>query len=177
MKTIKIIPLELCIRYFDFDIFGNLYWKQTTNTKIKKHSIAGFFHKTQGYYQVQVNGECYLQHRILYQLYHNVTLSEFDEIDHHDKNPKNNSKENLWICDRSENTCNVRVRKDNKSTGIKNISIFKYKSGNKYRIKINKNHKTVFSEMYLVQDFTIDDMIKIRDEKLKDIHGEFASFG
>lgn len=173
-KKFNKISLDECKYYFDFDTSGKLWWK-VSRQGIKKGDLAGNFNN-RGYFIVKFEGNCYLVHRILYQLYHDVELDNV-MIDHQDQNKQNNSIENLRLDSNNQNIQNRKVLKNNKSTGIKNIN--KRKKGNYeyYYLKIMKNNKQVYSKCYRVDKFTIEDVIKIRDEKLLDYHGEFASFG
>lgn len=158
---------------------GWLYWKKLCSSACRQKigSLAGNFQKSSGYYHVKINGKTYYNHRILYQIYNNVILSENDIVDHHDRNKTNNSKENLVLSDHSENSCNQKVNKNNLSTGLKNISIMKSKNFKYYHITIRKHGKQVFSKYYRTDKFTEEDVIKIRDEQLKIHHGGFMSKG
>ena len=77
-----------------------------------------------GYYRLglTINGKekKYYTHKLVAQLYvpnpHN-----FSEVDHIDRDPTNNHFSNLRWCDRSTNTMNREIFKNNKS-GFKNIS-------------------------------------------------------
>lgn len=175
-KISNVISLEDCLTHFYYDDFGHLYWKIDISNR-RKNTLAGNLHKL-GYYKVDVNYKSYKSHRILYQMYHNVTLKEDEYIDHIDGNKQNNKKENLRVCTRSENHYNRKVQNNNLSTGIKNISI--KSSGHKakyYEIRIKKDKKLVFDEWYRCDVFTLDDVIKIRNEQLKLHHGEFHNLG
>lgn len=175
----KKISLEKCKYYFDFDLLGNLYWKNIAEKcySISIGSLAGHYHKKTGYYVVHLEGKLYKVHRILYQLYHNIELDD-KLIDHDDENPKNNSFENLRPCNNSENMCNKKAHKNNLSTGLKNIYIRTYKTGKYeyYNIKIIKNKKIVFSKLFPITT-PIEEVIRIRDEQLKIHHGEFMNKG
>lgn len=171
------ISLEKCKYYFDWDLSGNLFWKNPNpQSRCIKGSVAGCFNKNTGYWIVCFESKRYKVHRILYQLYHNIEIGDI-VIDHIDRNTKNNSIENLQLDINNQNSQNGNVRKNNLSTGVKNIS--KSKRGNYYyyHLDIRKNYKTVFSKCYRTDRFTIDEVIKIRNEKLLEFHGDFASFG
>ena len=174
MTLAKIITKEIMDYFYEQN--GWLYWNENRGGCIKG-DLAGCLHKHSRYYIVMVNGKNYLNHRILYQIYHNIELTETDIVDHHDRNPQNNSKENLWLCDQQENTCNQTVNKNNKSTGIKNV----YKETDKkygyvtYRVVIRKSGKT-HSKRFTITT-PIEEIVKYRDLLLLEIHGKYASFG
>lgn len=174
----RIISLEKCKYYFDFDEQGNLYWKNVNrNRHVKNGDIAGFLHKSSGYYVVKLENVFYSQHRVLYQLYNNVELKENEEIDHRDRNRKNNTKENLRICDRSENRMNTTAYKNN-STGYKNITYREYEHHDSFVLSIkNKKHKkNNFYREYNTDKYTLQEVIETRDKKLLEIHGDFANY-
>ena len=172
----KKISLEKCLYYFDYDEQGNLYWKYINencrNGKAILGSIASSFNKSTGYFQVRIEGKSYLQHRILYQLYHNIELNN-EFIDHMNGIRSDNRKENLRIASRSENSMNKKVLKSNKSTGYKNIGIVKYKNYEYYRIQITKNGKYFYQKNFDMNIYSLEQIKNIRDIKLKEIHGEF----
>lgn len=175
---VKTITKELMENWYEKD--GWLYWKIRNGRRGLKDSLAGTLDKNNGYYRVGINKCYYHNHRILYQFYHNIILKETDLIDHINGIKTDNRKENLRLCNNSENQCNKNVQKINKSTGIKNISIMKanilnYQYYDYYHIQIRKNGKEVFSKICRTDKFTLEDVIKIRDEQLKIHHGEFCN--
>lgn len=175
MRLCKKISLEKCKYYFDWDLKGNLYWKVKTARCVQVGSLVGGRNE-QGYFRVMINGKHYLQHRILYQLYHNIELENL-LIDHIDKNTSNNSFENLRLCDNSENMCNQNARKDNLSTGIKNIYIRTYKHRNNrkvYTVQIQKGSER-YTKDFDFNKFSLEDVIKYRDNELERMHGKFKN--
>lgn len=165
------ISLEKCKYYFDWNENGELYWKVNVGSKIRKNHRAGS--NSNGYFVVNVEYKRYQVHRILYQLYHNIEL-ENELIDHIDGNPSNNSKENLRICTHAENMRNRKTHKNNKTTGLKNIYIIKDEYINYFHIRIKKDRKYVFSKCFRTDEYTLEDVIKIRDEQLKEFHKDFS---
>lgn len=172
MPLAKIITREIMCRVFEKDSW--LYWC-TKNSKRIRNSSAGWLDKS-GYYIIRIFGKNYFNHRILYQIYHNVILTETDVIDHIDTNKTNNRKENLRLSTVSENGMNRKVQKNNKSSGIKNIYILHRVGYDEYSIKIIKNKKIVFSKLFPITT-PIEEVIRIRDEQLKLHHGEFMNKG
>jgi hypothetical protein len=95
---------ELLHELFDY-CDGNLYWKQSVNTKIKVGQKAGC-PKNDGYIQIRVNKKPYQAHRLIY-LYHYGVLPDHPlELDHINRNRADNKVENLRIVTKSENQLN-----------------------------------------------------------------------
>ena len=141
--------------------------KQVYNTKYNRYLKP---YLSQGYYDIKLCENRYLKrfrlHRLIYQAYYpDIDISNL-YIDHIDTNKTNNNIENLRHCSKSENNCNVKVRKSNLSTGIKNISLTKK---NYYQVIISKNKKR-----YCKYFKILEEAILWRDNKLIELHGDFA---
>ena len=80
--------------------------------RIKKHT----WHRDNGYIKTNMNGKNTKLHRFILDITDSQIL-----IDHIDRNPLNNQKSNLRICDRSENVINAGLCTSNKS-GFKGVS-------------------------------------------------------
>ena len=76
-----------------------------------------------GYMTVDVDGEQYKVHRICYALFHGV-ISPKMEIDHINRNRKDNSIENLRLVTSSENSRNTGMSPRNTS-GVKGVHLYK----------------------------------------------------
>lgn len=150
---------------FCCDMKGNLL-----SNKTKK--VVGY-PNNKDYLQIRINGKNYLVHRILYQIYHNVSLTKNDIIDHIDGNVRNNIKNNLRISTKSENCCNRKKSKNNKS-GYKNIYI--NEKNNCYQIRIKKNHNLTHFD-FSMSNFSLLYVVNFRDNLLKDLHKEFSNRG
>jgi|DEB0MinimDraft_4_1074332.scaffolds.fasta_scaffold00235_2 hypothetical protein len=140
---------------------GKVYSKYT-----KRYLRAGPDKK--GYYRVNVskgkkNYKTYKIHRLIAE--HYIPNPENKkEVDHINRDRSDNRIENLRWADRSENTQNVGIRKDNKS-GFKNIYYSNSKKGYIYRKKIRgKKYERYFKTLRdaLVCKFVFCLLIKSR---------------
>jgi len=104
-------------------------------------------------------------------LLHRVIMGITDpkiEVDHIDGDTLNNRRSNLRIATHSENQRNQVAYKTSK-TGIKNIAW--HKREKKYRVQIQTDGKQKTYGSF----HTIEEAIKLRDELLPLLHGEFAN--
>lgn len=168
----KFISLEMCKLNFNWTIDGELYWKKSGRHRNLNKPLGSL--KRTGYYEIKVLGCTYRVHRILYQLYHDIELTSEEFIDHIDRNPGNNSKNNLRIVNTSENGMNSRVQKNNKTTGIKNIYKFMKRKIEYYKINITKDRKS-HQYNYKTSEYTLEEVKQIRNKLLKELHGEFSN--
>lgn len=91
---------------------GFFYRKIRTGTSTKLGEKAGYFHKTINRFGVSVNGNYYLNSRIVF-LWHHGWLPEL--VDHKDRNTLNDKIENLRAATRIENNRNSTSRKNTTS--------------------------------------------------------------
>ena len=109
--------------------------------------------KRKSYYIHQLLGKNFLENP-----------NNYTQIDHIDGNKTNNALENLRWCSWELNQQNKPKMSKNKS-GYKNISSTTNKVGNEYwNIKIGYN-KNRFHQLYNKQNYTLEQVIAIRDEK------------
>jgi len=80
-------------------------------------------------------------------------------VDHIDKDPTNNSLDNLRWRDKSGNCVNKRVRC---KLGFRHISV----TGKHYQIGIRRNHKFIYNKCFKISNFTLEEVVKIRNEKV-----------
>ena len=114
------------------------------------------------------NGTSYnlKSHRIAYALYHNTVDFDGKDIDHINRNGKDNSPQNLRLATRHQNQLNRSKQKNNK-IGHKNIryhSICK-----KFTVQIGYKGKAIYFGSYS----TLGEAIQVRDSKVKELAGEF----
>jgi len=87
-------------------------------------------------------------------------------FDHIDRNRINNRADNIRLATPSEQILNQSIRKDNKLRE-KNITYNKYKTGQEYYIlTITRNKKLLIFKQYNLKKYTLDYVIKVRDEFL-----------
>ncbi len=97
---------------------GIFVWKIKPASYIKIGDIAG--HKdTRGYIAIMINGKSYKAHRLAF-LYMEGYFPEHD-VDHIDRNPSNNTWNNLRHVSRQCNNRNCKIQKNNTSgvTGVR----------------------------------------------------------
>ena len=89
------------------------------------------------------------------------------QCDHRDHNPLNNQEYNLRNVTQSQNLMNRRVHSHNK---LGEKCIYRHNSG--FRVDIWKDKKRVFTRTFR----TLDEAIAVRNEKIREIHGEFSVY-
>lgn len=106
---------------------GQLVWKERPEEQFSSPKFAALWNRTyvgkiagwktsRGYIAISIGSSQYLAHRLVW-TYHNGSLPPYPakEIDHINGNKSDNRVENLRAVDRTENTRNTGLRKDNKS--------------------------------------------------------------
>jgi len=142
---------------------GALYWKDNHGAQKIVGKLAGS-ESSSGYFIVGIEQKYYLIHRLIY-CWHHGDLPVV--IDHIDGNIKNNKIENLRNTDKTANTWNAKIRKDNK-TGVKGV----YWHKGRWMAQIRANKKT-YRKVCINQIDAID-FIK---QKRIELHKEFANHG
>ena len=90
---------------------GNLFWKVKPCKHMSVGSEAGSLSKN-GYKYVSIQGMKQLVHRVIFKMH---TGLEPSHVDHVDRNPANNSIENLRASTFAENAWNMKTPKTNTS--------------------------------------------------------------
>lgn len=111
MKPIlELPPQEELLKLFRYDSStGLLYWTgySMSTRKFKKNLIdkpAGTMTGKEKYLRTRINGKKYLNHRIIYKMFHG---EEPSIVDHIDTNSANNRIENLRAASSSQNAHNT----------------------------------------------------------------------
>lgn len=101
----KLPPLEQLNALFNVRD-GNLYYKSSSG-RVTKNSLAGWT-DDKGYRKVEIEGLQYLVHRLIWKMHYGKDPD--DTIDHIDRDPSNNSIDNLRVVSHSVNMHNRRAK-------------------------------------------------------------------
>tara|TARA_R110000803_G_scaffold40540_2_gene87353 strand:+ start:447 stop:1136 length:690 start_codon:yes stop_codon:yes gene_type:complete len=125
-----------------------------------------------GYYKVGLyknnKQKNFKLHRLVFKSHNPLINIEGFDIDHINQDKLDNNINNLRICTRSENQCNVKVNTKNNILGIKNIHKTKDNNFKVQIVKDGKNYNKYFK--------TLEEAIVYRDLKLSELHKEFACY-
>jgi hypothetical protein len=160
--TNKIISQQLVQDLFEYKE-GELYWKVAKAQRLKVGDLAGTLINT-GRKSTKINNKLYLNHRIIFLMFHGY-LPKF--IDHIDNNPLNNKIENLREATFQQNQWNMKKPLRNTS-GSKNVSW--YKPTKKWRVQLIVNKKTLNLGYY--KDLELADLVA--QEARNKYYGEYA---
>jgi hypothetical protein len=159
--TLLILDLHNIFYYKD----GSLYWK-ISKSKVTKDKKAGWIQKN-GYDKVELFGQTYCQHRVIFLMHHGYLPKV---VDHIDGNKHNNKIENLRAADHSKNTLYSRKNSRNTS-GVKGVHFCKQSRKWKARICIDGKRKL----LGLFNDLELAELVMM--EAREKYHGEFAHHG
>jgi hypothetical protein len=138
-KNINNLPRHVLLKRLIYDPFTGVFrWKKPPCAKIKANDIAGHLNKN-GYRRIRIDGVYYLAHRLAW-LYVYGYMPE-NEIDHKDRNPKNNAISNLR---ESSHQCNMRNSKKQKNNQSGVTGVYFVKSRGKWAARIWIDDKCVF---------------------------------
>lgn len=116
---------------------GNLIWR--INKGRSKIGTKAGSDNGKGYFQIKIDQKMYLLHRMIW-LWHGKELPE--QLDHIDRNPRNNKIENLRAVTASQNQWNTK-----KSDG----GVSFHKASNKWRARIKIHKKEIYLGVF--EDF------------------------
>lgn len=144
------------------DIFyikdSGLYWKETFGPRSKKDSRAGGINN-KGYRRVLVGTKRWLEHRILFYMYHGY-LPKI--VDHADGDTLNNSIENLREATSGKNRANSKRNYSNR-VGYKGVD---FRENRGYRVRVKSKEYGYFETPELAA--------RHYDKIAKEWFGEFA---
>lgn len=141
---------------------GNLFYKISSNSKIKIGQKAGYKNPN-GYVTVSVDNVQYRAHQVIFLMFHGYLP---EQIDHINNIRCDNRIENLRPSNKLENAKNRPINKNNTS-GYKNV----YKSGKKWRVMVGINGE--YKNFGSFQDIELAHLVAI--EARNKYHGEFSN--
>jgi hypothetical protein len=145
---------------------GELYWKNSPAHSVRIGQKAGTLKPT-GYYQIKIKEKKYLNHRLIFLMYHGYLPKILDHID---GNRANNKIENLREVTLVQNQHNRKINKNN-SSGVKGVSWRKLV--NKWEVKICVNNKR--KHLGFFADLELAELVA--QEARNKYHGSFANHG
>lgn len=154
---------EYLHKIFDYKD-GELFWKIKPNRRIKIGSKAGSS-MPNGYKNISINKKFYYLHRIIFLYHHGYFPEEVDHI-----KGKSNKIENLRAANRCNQSCNTKLRKDNKS-GIKGV--YWNKRDKKWAVQLHFDNVKKYFGSY----FDINVARFISETMRHKYHGKFSNKG
>ena len=160
-----------------FELFtyscGKLYWKKKLSPKSRfkiGDEAGGKNDKRKDIYiRVKIKGSFYNRNRLIF-LFHKGYLPEF--IDHIDTIKTNDEIENLRECTGSQNQCNKKLSKANK-TGIKGVRLISTNINLPYQARVVFDKKLILNKCFE----KIEDAEKACVNAREKYHGEFVNHG
>ena len=165
-KSNLLPPIGKLTEFLRYDPSAGLIIWRKHYSSVLAGEIAGSPKTSTGAIHIGIFNKVYLAHRIAWALYHWRDPHPF-MIDHKDGDRTNNKINNLRIADYSENNCNARIRKDNKS-GIKGVCF--HKRTGKWQATLKKDNTVFYLGLYL----TIAEAAAAMETARNDHHLEFA---
>ena len=160
-KTHPLPTQEELKEYFNYKDGYLISIKRLGNNQKLGHK-AHYDHEQIKYHKIHFRTLSYKAHRLIW-VWHYGNIPDNIQIDHIDRNKKNNRIENLRLVTALENRQNMGVRKDNTS-GKKGV--YWDKNANKWASAISYNGK----KHYLGIFSKLEDAIRIREEYEKIYH-------
>jgi len=145
-------------KLFTYHEEGYLIWKVSPGQTPLQNKKAGWEDKE--YNRVKVGYKSYAVHRIIWEMFNGV-IPEGKEIDHIDRDKRNNKIANLRVVDRVQNCQNRPRRADNKS-GVPGVWWSKQKNAWIAYLSVNKKLK------YLGKFHSFLDAKKARENAIKE---------
>jgi len=115
--------------------------------------------RSKQYKTIEIKGRKYKVHRVIYKIHNNDwnidDNSNFNLIDHIDRNTSNNNIENLRVLNNSQNNCNRDCK-----------GYYWHKKANKWCVEITINYKKIYGGLFINEE----DAIKRREEMKEKYH-------
>lgn len=161
-----LIPIERLREAIKYDpLTGDWTWLKPNPMALRVNpgDKAKTTSDSMGHLQISIDGRLYLVHRLAW--YYMTGEWPKRDVDHKNRDKKNNRWSNLRKATRQKNTFNSSVRKNNKS-GFKGVHQI---PNGRYSARITISGKTI----YLGYFQTIDAAHEAYVEAARKLHGEF----
>jgi hypothetical protein len=120
-KAKPLPPLEYVQEHWRYDPNTGLFWWRNQGPKRNRDLFkpAGYLHTQSKYWKLCIDGQEYRAHRIAWLLYYKQDPGRF-QIDHIDRDRRNNKIDNLRLVTPQQNQFNVNTQSNNTSgvTGV-----------------------------------------------------------
>jgi HNH endonuclease/AP2 domain len=169
MKANPLPPLKYLHEIFEHDREnGILIWKKRLSIRVWPGKPAGRL-SNRGYLRVGICGICYLVHRIIYYMLHEVDPGDL-QIDHRDTNRLNNREYNLRLAEHEHNCFNQSKRDSNKS-GYKGVCF--HKNTGTWRGYVTLARKQYSCGYHATPELAAEAVRSFRET----LHGKFTNHG
>jgi hypothetical protein len=121
-----------------------------------------------GYIPIGVDGRDYRAHRLAWLYVHGVMPTDEEEVDHRDRNRRNNAIGNLRMANLAQQKNNLGLRRNNTS-GVKGVSFVK--ETGRWRAYIQADGKWRF----LGGHATLEAAANARKAAAEELHGQFGN--
>jgi predicted metal-dependent phosphoesterase TrpH len=161
--TAQILTQDYLHTLFDYKD-GELYWKVRLANCIQIGDKAGCL-DANGYYRIRINKRLYGVHRLIFAMHHGYFPRQ---IDHIDRNTKNNKIKNLREANSAQNMWNT-LKNHRNTSGYKNVIFRKDKQVWACRFKVNgKNIMRGYCK-------TAEEANELAIQLRKELHGRFST--
>lgn len=144
---------------------GDWIWLITkNNNSALKNQKAGTINSV-GYRVICIDKKFYLSSRLAW--FYMTGKWPLKQMDHKDTNRSNDIWDNLRLATNGQNTCNQKIRIDNK-TGTKGV--FFRKDTKKYSVRVTIDNKKINLGCYN----TLEEARAVRQKAANNFHGEFV---
>ena len=142
-------------KHFTYNpITGELLWKLPTSKMHKPKDVAGNLDK-KGYHVVCIKGQTYFVHRVAWAMMEGKWPTK--EIDHIDRNPANNSWDNLRQVTRSQQNQNKGTR----ASSVSGVTGVRYRANEKrWTARLHLQGKDKWLGSFKTKEAAIDARIK-----------------
>lgn len=153
---------------------GEIYNKYDRTYNSKAGDIGGNIKEGRRVVRVGNKKQIYV-HRVIYQMYYGDLTSKY-LIDHIDGNPLNNSIHNLRKVTKGQNNSNLRGNRKNNTSGVRGVHSWKsLDTGREYWVaRVHKNGSYVFQKSFRKEEYTLEEVAKVVEEKRRIHFGEYA---